>query len=167
MAEFRWVDAPVPAGMKITQVYAVMLDRDGRVMLRVEKTPDGRTRYSLAGGRPEPFDSGMEDTCRRELLEEVNTEIETPVYIGYQQVDEEDGTPAYAQIRMAALIRKIGIREPDPDNGRIYDRLMVSAERAAELLDWGDVGTAQVMKARDIICQKYGIRDTGKPEEWV
>ena len=167
MAEFRWVDAPVPAGMKITQVYAVMLDRDGRVMLRVEKTPDGRTRYSLTGGRPEPFDSGMEDTCRRELLEEVNTEIETPVYIGYQQVDEEDGTPAYAQIRMAALIRKIGIRKPDPDNGRIYDRLMVSAERAAELLDWGDVGTAQVMKARDIICQKYGIRDTGKPEEWV
>ena len=109
----------------------------------------------------------MEDTCRRELLEEVNTEIETPVYIGYQQVDEEDGTPAYAQIRMAALIRKIGIKKPDPDNGRIYDRLMVSAERAAELLDWGDVGTAQVMKARDIICQKYGIRDTGKPEEWV
>ena len=44
---------------------------------------------------------------------------------------------------------------------------MVSAEKAAELLDWGDVGTAQVMKARDIICQNYGIRDTGKPEEWV
>ena len=37
MAEFRWVDAPVPAGMKITQVYAVTLDRDGRVMLRVER----------------------------------------------------------------------------------------------------------------------------------
>lgn len=81
MAEFRWVDAPVPAGMEITQVYAVTLDRDGRVMLRREKTPDGRIRYSLAGGRPEPFDRGMEDTCRREVLEEVNTEIETPVCI--------------------------------------------------------------------------------------
>ena len=167
MAEFRWVDAPVPAGMKITQVYAVMLDRDSRVMLRVEKTTDGRTRYSLAGGRPEPFDRGIEDTCRREVLEEVNTEIETPVYIGYQQVDEEDGTLAYAQVRMAALIREIGIKKPDPDNGRIYDRLMISAEKAAELLDWGAVGTAQVMKARDTICQKYGIRYTGKPDEWV
>ena len=60
-----------------------------------------------------------------------------------------------------------GIKKPDPDNGRIYDRLMVSAEKAAELLDWGDVGTAQVMKARDTICQKYGIRYTGKPDEWV
>ena len=70
-------------------------------------------------------------------------------------------------VSLSQIADKIGIRKPDPDNGRIYDRLMVSAERAAELLDWGDVGTAQVMKARDIICQKYGIRDTGKPEEWV
>lgn len=68
-------------------------------------------------------------------------------------MDEENGTPAYAQVRMAALIREIGIKKPDPDNGRIYDRLMVSAEKAAELLNWGDVGTAQVMKDRDTICQ--------------
>lgn len=167
MATFRWVSDTVPEGMKITQVYAVILDRDGRVMLRREKSEDGGTRYSLAGGRPEPFDSGMEDTCRRELLEEVNTEIETPVYIGYQLVDEENGTPAYAQVRMAALIRKIGEKRPDPDNGETYDRLMVSPEKAAALLNWGDVGTAQVMEARETIWRLYGIRDTGKPEEWV
>ena len=167
MATFRWVSDTIPEGMKITQVYAVILDRDGRVMLRREKTADGGTRYSLAGGRPEPFDSGMEDTCRRELLEEVNTEIETPVYIGYQLVDEENGTPAYAQVRMVALIRKIGEKRPDPDNGETYDRLMVSPEKAVVLLNWGDVGTAQVMEARDAISQLYGVRDTGKPEEWV
>ncbi len=44
---------------------------------------------------------------------------------------------------------------------------MVSPEKAAVLLNWGDVGTAQVMEARDAISQLYGIRDTGKPEEWV
>ena len=167
MATFTWVSAAVPEGMKITQVYAIILDRDGRTMLRLEKTGDGGTRYSLAGGRPEPFDTGIEDTCRREVLEEVNTEIETPVYIGYQQVDEEDGTPPYAQVRMAALIRKIGPKQPDPDNGETYDRLMVSPEKAAELLNWGDVGTAQVMKASEVIREIYGIRYTGKLEEWV
>ena len=167
MAEFRWVDAVVPAGMKITQVYAVTLDRDGRVMLRLEKKLDGGIRYSLAGGRPEAYDNSIGDTCRRELLEEVNTEIETPVCIGYQLVDEEDGTPAYAQVRMAALIRTIGEKKPDPDNGRTYDRLMVSPEEAVRLLDWGDVGKAQVMKAADVIYQEYGIRYSGKPEEWV
>ena len=68
---------------------------------------------------------------------------------------------------MAALIRKIGEKKPDPDNGRTYDRLMVSPEQAVRLLDWGDVGKAQVMKAADVIYQEYGIRYSGKPEEWV
>ena len=167
MATFRWVSNAVPEGMKVTQVYAVLLDTDGRTMLRLEKTGNGGTRYSLAGGRPEPFDTGIEDTCRREVLEEVNTEIQTPVYIGYQLVDEEDGTPPYAQVRMAALIRKIGPKQPDPDNGETYDRLLVSPEKAAELLNWGDGGTAQVMKASKVISEIYGIRYTGKPEEWV
>ena len=132
MARFEWVGDRVPEGMRITQVYGIILDREGRVMLRLEKTAGG-IRYSLGGGRPEPFDDGIEATCRRELLEEVNTEIETPVYIGYQLVDEGDGTPPYAQVRMAALIRRIGEKKPDPDNGETYDRYMVSPERAAEL----------------------------------
>ena len=120
MAQITWVPDAVPVPMKIRQVYCVMFDRHGRVMLRVIRQPDGGIRYSLAGGRPEPFDRGIEDTCRRELREEVNTEIESPVYIGYQQVDEKDGKPAYAQVRMAAMIRKTGIKRPDPDNGQIY-----------------------------------------------
>ena len=82
MTKFHWVTEAVPEGMAVRQVYCIMLDRDGRVMLRVERKP-GKIKYSLAGGRPEAFDRGIEGTCRREVLEEVNTEIETPVYIGY------------------------------------------------------------------------------------
>ena len=88
-----------------------------------------------------------ETAARRELLEEVNTEIEKPVYIGFQLVDEENGTPEYAQVRMAALIRNIGKKQPDPDNGKTYDRLMVAPECAAVLLQWGDVGYEQIMRA--------------------
>ena len=166
MARFEWVGDSVPEGMRITQVYGIILDREGRVMLRLEKTAGG-IRYSLGGGRPEPFDDGIEATCRRELLEEVNTEIETPVYIGYQLVDEEDGTPPYAQVRMAALIRRIGEKKPDPDNGKTYDRYMVSPERAAELLNWGDTGWAQVMKAKEVIYRQYGITGESSKEEYV
>lgn len=166
MARFEWVGDRVPEGMRITQVYGIILDREGRVMLRLEKTAGG-IRYSLGGGRPEPFDDGIEATCRRELLEEVNTEIETPVYIGYQLVDEEDGTPPYAQVRMAALIRRIGEKKPDPDNGKTYDRYMVSPERAAELLNWGDTGWAQVMKAKEVIYRQYGITGESSKEEYV
>ena len=166
MAKYRWIPETVPEGMEIRQVYAIALDRDGRVMLRAEKMPDG-IRYSLAGGRPEPFDGGIEDTCRRELLEEVNTEIEAPIYIGYQLVDEEDGTPGYAQVRMAALIRKIGRKKPDPDNGQTYGRYMVSPEKAADLLDWGDVGYWQIMRAKEAVYGKYGISKADDTGEWV
>ena len=166
MARFEWVGERVPEGMRITQVYGIILDREGRVMLRLEKTAGG-IRYSLGGGRPEPFDDGIEATCRRELLEEVNTEIETPVYIGYQLVDEEDGTPPYAQVRMAALIKRIGEKKPDPDNGETYDRYMVSPERAAELLNWGDVGYEQVMKAKEVVYRQYGITGGSSKEEYV
>lgn len=166
MARFEWVGERVPEGMRITQVYGIILDREGRVMLRLEKTAGG-IRYSLGGGRPEPFDDGIEATCRRELLEEVNTEIEMPVYIGYQLVDEEDGTSPYAQVRMAALIKRIGEKKPDPDNGETYDRYMVSPERAAELLNWGDVGYEQVMKAKEVVYRQYGITGGSSKEEYV
>ena len=166
MAKIGWVEEPVPDGMAIRQVYCIMLDREGRVMLRVEKKPD-RIKYSLAGGRPEAFDNGIEGTCRRELLEEVNTEIETPVYIGYQLVHEGNGVPAYAQVRMAALIRNIGKKQPDPDNGKTYDRFLVAPEKAAVLLNWGDVGYSQVMKAKEVMYSQYGITKTSDIEEWV
>ena len=166
MAKYEWAAEQVPDGMKITQVYCIMFDRQGRVMLRLEQGPDG-SRYSLAGGRPEPFDDGIEATCRREVLEEVNTEIEPPVYIGYQRVDEENGTPAYAQVRMAAMIRTIGEKRPDPDNGETYDRCMAAPEKAAELLNWGDVGYEQVMAAKDAVYRRYGITAAAEDEEWV
>ena len=70
MPQIRWIADAVPASMKIRQVYCVMFDRLGRVLLRVIHKPEGGVRYSLAGGRPEPFDIDAEATCRRELLEE-------------------------------------------------------------------------------------------------
>ena len=33
---------------------------------------------------------------------------------------EEDGTPFYTQVQMAAVIDPIGTMKPDPDNGKIY-----------------------------------------------
>ena len=156
MAEYQWIEGSVPEGMNITQVYGVLLDREGRVMLRMEKTPGG-VKYSLPGGHPEPFDNSIEETCRREVLEEVNTEIEKPVYIGCQLVDEKDGTPPYAQVRMAALIKRIGEAKPDPDNGKTYGRYLVMPERAAELLRWGNVGYGQIMKAKETVYAQYGI----------
>lgn len=166
MAIITWENGSVPEGMEIKQVYGIIFTEDGRIMLRTEQKLD-RVKFSLAGGHPEPFDDGIEGTCRRELIEEINTTIHQPIYVGYQLIDEEDGTPFYAQVRMAAVIDSIGTMKPDPDNGKIYRRFLTSPDRASELLNWGDVGYAQIHRAVEIMQREYGIKLKSSVEEYV
>lgn len=166
MAIITWENGLVPTGMEIKQVYGLIFTEDGRIMLRTEQKSD-RIKFSLAGGHPESFDDGFEGTCRRELIEEINTTIHQPVYVGYQLVDEEDGTPLYAQVRMAAVIDSIGPIKPDPDNGKTYGRFLTSPDRAPELLNWGEVGYAQVYRATEILEREFGIKLKCNIEEYV
>ena len=156
MATFTWHDGYVPEGMEIKQVYGLIFSRDGRLLLRVEKEED-KIKYSLAGGRPEVYDDGIEGTLRREIIEEVNITIGAPIIVGYQEVDENDGTPPFAQVRMTALIEQVGEVRPDLDNGKTYDRILVSPLKAIDLLDWGDVGSFQIKKAMCIATEQFGI----------
>lgn len=166
MAIITWENGSVPEGMEIKQVYGLIFTEDGRIMLRTEQKPDS-VKFSLAGGHPEPFDDGIEETCRRELIEEINTTIHQPIYVGYQLIDEEDGTPFYAQVRMAAVIDSIGPMKPDPDNGKIYGRFLTSPDRASKLFNWGDVGDAQIHRAVEIVGREYGIKLKSSVEEYV
>ena len=52
-------------------------------------------------------------------------------------------------------------------NGKTYDRLLVAPGKAAALLNWGDVGYSQVMKAKEVIYRRYGITEASNTEEWV
>lgn len=166
MAIITWENGSVPKTMEIKQVYGIIFARDGRILLKTEQKSD-HIKYSLAGGHPEPYDEGIEGTCRRELIEEINTTIYRPIYVGYQLVDEEDGTPLYAQVRMAAVIDTIGPVRPDLDNGKIYGRFMTTPARASKLLNWGDVGEAQVHRATEIVEHEFGIKLTNNIEEYV
>lgn len=167
MAIFTWHNGNVPEGMKVTQVYGLVFTKDGRLLLRVEKKGD-RIKYSLAGGKPEVNDNGREGTLKREFLEEVNTTLQDgALVVGYQQVDEEDGSPPYAQMRMSAIIDSIGIRQPDPDTGKTYDRLLTTPKRAIELLNWGEVGESQVNEALRIAKEHLVLQEFSTKEEYV
>jgi len=166
MAKFTWHNGEVPKGIEIKQVYGLIFSNDGRLLLRVE-AKDSEMKYSLAGGHPEIYDEGIEGTVRRELIEEVNIKITTPIIIGYQKVDEEDGTPPFAQVRMTALIDTVGEVRPDTDNGKIYDRLLVSPLKAAELLNWGEVGYSQIKTAMNIATKSLGGTDFAITEEYI
>ena len=166
MATFTWHDGEVPSNLKVRQVYGLIFTRDGRMLMKVENKSKGKV-YSLAGGTPESFDKDKEATLRRELIEEVNTTIESPIMVGYQEVDEQNGIPPYAQVRMVAYIDNIGPCLPDPDNGKTYERLLTSPSRVIELLNWGEVGKLQVEAALKIAKEELGLNTFSEKEEYV
>ena len=152
-----WNYGAVPENLKVTQVYGIVFNNDGQMLLKVENKK-GRKVYSFAGGTPELFDKDREATLRREFLEEVNTTLKKDVYlVGYQYIDEENGKPAYAQMRYTALIDNIGKVQPDPDNGETYERILATPQEAIDLLGWGEVGKLQIEEAVRIAKEKFNI----------
>jgi 8-oxo-dGTP diphosphatase len=144
VVEFIWHDSPVPAGLPVTQVYGWLLcPVTGRVL--IQEHDDGVR--SLPGGSPEAYDANMEATLARESFEENQVRIAPgPAYLGYQEVIEPGRRP-YAQVRMAGIIVEFAPRGPDPDNGRINQRLMTSLAAAPGSLGWGQPAEAQARGA--------------------
>lgn len=163
MDVFTWVDGPVSEDLPVKQVYGILFTQDGRILLRKE---DGH--FSFAGGKPERTDNGKIGTLRRECLEEINTTLTDKIQIvGYQLVNEGNGIPPYAQMRMVAIIDKIGEKKPDPDGGKIYDRLLTTPDKAIALLNWGDVGKNQILSALKIAETQFGLKALSTKEEYV
>jgi 8-oxo-dGTP pyrophosphatase MutT (NUDIX family) len=152
MAVITWHSGNVPSNLKITQVYGVVFTKDCRILLRIDNG-----NYQLTGGKPEYFDIDMEATLKREMLEEANVAISKAYIVGYQLVDEEDGSEPYAQVRMTAMIENIGEQQPDPDNGRTYGRFLTTPTKAANLLNWGEVGNKLIFEATEIAKQMFKI----------
>ncbi|WP_160680282.1 NUDIX domain-containing protein [Clostridium sp. C8-1-8] len=152
MPIITWHSGNVPSNIEVTQVYGIVFTKDGRILLRIENG-----QYQLTGGKPETSDGDMEATLKREMLEESNVIISKAYIVGYQLVEEEDGSEPYAQVRMTAMIENIGEQQPDIDNGRIYGRFLTTPTKAANLLNWGDVGNKQIFEATEIAKQRFKI----------
>ncbi len=166
MGLFTWYNGEVPKDMKIKQVYGILFAQDGRVLLRIENI-DNKKYYSLAGGKPEAYDKDIEDTLRREVKEEVNYTISKAEFIGYQAVDEENGSEIYAQVRMVALLNEIGEVLPDPDNGLTYERLLTHPNKAIKYLNWGTSGEMMINQAVKVAKEKLNLKDFLDKDEYV
>ena len=85
----------------------------------------------------------------------------------YQEIDEENGKPKYAQLRMAAIIDEIGEKKPDPDNGKTYDRLLTTPSKAIDLLGWGEVAKCQIEEGFKLAKKELGLQVTCSEDEYV
>ena len=149
MAQFTWFNGYPPPDLRITQVYGLLFTDCERLILFID--PHGN--YMLPGGTPEDYDNGIEDTLKREVIEEVNTEIHEPLIVGYQAINGKN----FAQVRMTAMIKEIRLVQPDPATGLTYKRVLATPEKAIKLLNWHDTGAAQINAAVKIAREKFNI----------
>ncbi|PLW73249.1 NUDIX domain-containing protein [Streptomyces sp. SCUT-3] len=143
----------VPPGTAVRQVYAWIVDGQGRVLL----LGTGGGRFNLPGGTPEPHDADWRATLHREVWEEADAIVRDLVPLGYQEV-QCDGAPPFVQMRVAARPDRLHLPTPDPDGGRVYTRHWVPLGRAAGRLAWGAPGRAQEAAAARVAAEVYGIR---------
>ena len=141
MVNYKWYNGKVPKEIEIKQVYGIVFNEDGNIFLRID---DGL--YKLTGGKPELEDKSIEDTLKREFIEEANITLKNIHLLGYQLVEDNRVKP-YAQVRMIAQIDKIFENRADLDNGKLYERVFKTPKETINLLNWGDVGKEQIEDA--------------------
>ena len=166
MTKLSWHEEEVPKDLQIKQVYGVLFSNDQRILL-MKKMLNGKPFFSLSGGTPEVFDENLVATLKRELLEEINTTIDKPIYLGYQKVDLENGEKPFAQVRMVAKILKIGKRQPDPDSGITYERLLIPPKDAGKTLNWGEIGSKIIEKATTTAKENFEFEKANENQEYV
>ncbi len=156
MVKCSWFKDKVPEYLNIKQVYGIAFSYDGNIVLRFDDN-----KYKLTGRKPYDSDKSLEDTLKREHLEELNIEIEDIYYLGYLLV-EGDAKEKYAQIRMLAKIKNIGEVKPDIDR-KTYKRFMANIKNVKQYLNYPDLaGNLMIDDAIKLAKEKYNInfRDT-------
>ncbi len=147
-----------PQNGTFNRVHAILLTKDGRVLLRYK---NGEPR--ITGGRIDTSEHDLEETLRREVLEELNCEIDKCDYLGYIVVDKkeyydsiavdvEDDTGDMYWARMVARVSKILPPKPDPDRSGnwIYGRVLAPREIAWEEMTKVEIFGANNGKLLDV-----------------
>ena len=83
------------------------------------------------------------------------------------KVDLENGEKPFAQVRMVAKILKIGKRQPDPDSGITYERLLIPPKDAGKTLNWGDIGNRIIELATITAKENFEFEKANENQEYV
>lgn len=133
----------------ISQVYGVVFDNKGEILIAREKPED---KWTIPGGKPEANET-IEETLRRELVEEVDVSVSKVLPLGAQKVGlegDENGESVSFQLRCVALLKGLLPRTPDPANGSTWERKFVPAEDINKYVKWGELGTTMFKDAIDL-----------------
>jgi len=146
---YTWIPAAdIEHYAPVTQAYGVCINDEGKVLLIKDK------HWQIPGGTPEKGET-LEETLKRELVEEAQVELGKIIPLGVQEVrfpnnpDKEQGELFY-QARYVAIISKTDQPKPDPDTGREYERKFASFDEANDLVQWGELGSQVFRDAKSL-----------------
>jgi len=116
---------------EFSRVHALLVTGDERILMRVK---NGEPR--ITGGHIDPDDVDMYAALKREVLEEINCEIDRVAYVGYLEMIDEDTEEHEFWARMVARVSKILPPKADPDREEkwIYGRVLAPSEIARDEL---------------------------------
>lgn len=131
----------------ITQVYGIIFNDKNEILVCRESSTG---RWIIPGGHPEKGES-LEETLKREVLEEVDVEVETIQPLGVFKVEfSDDPQKVIYQSRFVAKLKYINPQTPDPANGDTWERKFVPAEKISEYVKWGEAGDAMFKDAIEL-----------------
>lgn len=157
MTTYEWIESDVPSDLEVRQVYGFIFNSDGRILLLEDEG-----QFNLPGGKPER-DESLEETLRRESLEEGQLTVNSLVYLGYQLIE---GTETFAQVRLAAIVDRFLPTDKDPSTGRQYRRLLAPPIQLNEYLEWAESGNHQLASAISA-ASRLGVVWDGTPLAYI
>lgn len=138
-----------PTDFPYTQSYGIVFNEKGEILIIREKG-----HWKIPGGKPEPGETA-EEALSRELVEEADVKVKDIELLGAQKVEFTDShNPNYDQgdvfyqLRYVCLLDTLYPQTPDPDTGKIYERIFVSPKDVDEYVKWGNTGKAMFAAAR-------------------
>ncbi|GGP40424.1 hypothetical protein GCM10010214_12270 [Streptomyces abikoensis] len=147
---YTWIPGLMPDSIPIRQIHGFCFDDYGRVLLR-----EMRDRCELPGCAPDPAVDDVHKTLMRGCQEQWRISITEPIYLGYQRVDESNGTPPYAELRMAAHVTAFHPLDANTSANPRYQRLLSPISNVPAVLHWGVEGllqaTAAAIAAMDLL----------------
>ncbi len=146
---------------RITQVYAVVFDENGDILIGRESEEKG---WVICGGSPEEGET-IEETLRRELIEELDVTVNNIHLLGAQEVEWKKSEKAkrsekYYQIRMIADIDELLPQTIDPAHHIVWERKIVPASQITEYVSWGVIGEALFYDAIKLWKAQSASRDS-------
>ncbi len=120
----------------ITQVYGVCFNDKNEILIVRKKDGD----WIIPGGHPEGIET-IEETLKREMIEEADIKVTNIKLVGAQKVyPEEKQEEFYYQVRCICEVEELLPQTPDPDDGKMWERKFVPARKITKYVKWGIKG---------------------------